>query len=103
MGVETLDVADRGYYASEEICACEEAGITVTLPKPMTSNAKATGRFGKQEFLYIAAEDVYICPAGQRLAYRHHERGRRQGPTAILDQRLSKLRNQRSAPPARND
>ena len=35
MGVETLDaVADRGYYASEEIRACEEAGITVTLPKP---------------------------------------------------------------------
>ena len=31
MGVETLDVvADRGYYASEEIRACEEAGITVT-------------------------------------------------------------------------
>ena len=44
MGVETLDaVADRGYYAGEEIRACEEAGITVTLPKPMTSNAKAAG------------------------------------------------------------
>jgi transposase len=70
MGVETLDaVADRGYYASEEIRACEEAGITVTLPKPMTSNSKAAGRFGKQDFRYVAAEDVYICPAGQRLAY----------------------------------
>ena len=34
-------VADRGYFNSEEILACEEAGITVTLPKPMTSNAKA--------------------------------------------------------------
>ena len=35
----TLDVvADRGYFSSEEILACEEAGITVTLPKPMTSN-----------------------------------------------------------------
>ena len=56
-------VADRGYYASEEIRACEEAGITVTLPKPMTSNAKAAGRFGKQDFVYIAADDVYICPA----------------------------------------
>ena len=49
MGVKTLDaVADRGYYAGEEIRACEEAGITVTLPKPMTSNSKAAGRFGKQ-------------------------------------------------------
>ena len=62
-------MADRGYCSSEEIRACEEAGITVTLPKPMTSNAKAAGRFGKQDFRYVAAEDVYICPAGQRLAY----------------------------------
>jgi hypothetical protein len=47
LGVETLDaVADRGYNADEEIRACEEAGITVTLPKPMTSNSKAAGRFG---------------------------------------------------------
>jgi transposase len=68
--VENLDVvADRGYFDSEEILACENAGITVTLPKPMTSNSKAQGRFGKQDFRYVAAEDVYVCPAGQRLAY----------------------------------
>jgi transposase len=67
MDVEWLDaVADRGYYASEEILACEEAGIA--LPKPMTSNAKAAGRFDKQDFRYVA-EDVYICPAGQKLTY----------------------------------
>jgi hypothetical protein len=40
-------VADRGYFNGEEILACEQAGITVTLPKPMTSGAKAEGRFGK--------------------------------------------------------
>jgi transposase len=71
MGVETLDaVADRGYYEGEEIKACEESGITVTLPKPQTSGAKAAGRFGKQDFVYVAAEDVYRCPAGERLTYR---------------------------------
>jgi hypothetical protein len=70
MGVETLDaVADRGYFSSEEILACEEAGITVTLPKPMTSNSKAAGRFGKQDFRYVAADDAYVCPTGQTLAY----------------------------------
>ena len=53
MGVEKLEaVADRGYYEGDEIRACEEAGITVTLPKPMTSGAKAAGRFGKQDFVY---------------------------------------------------
>src|SRR5271154_4777926 len=72
MGVGTLDVvADRGYYDGEEIKACEDADITVTLPKPMTSSAKAAGRFGKQDFVYIAAADVYRCPAGERLTYRY--------------------------------
>ena len=52
MGAETLDVvADRGYYDSQEILACETVGITVTLPKPMTSSALAAGRFGKQDFV----------------------------------------------------
>ncbi len=68
--MEKLDaIADRGYFDSEEILACEEACITVTLPKPMTPNSKAEGRFGKQNFRYGAAEDVYICPARERLAY----------------------------------
>ncbi len=71
LGTEQLDVvADRGYFSSEEILACDRAGITVTLPKPQTSRAKAQGRFGKQDFRYLAEEDVYICPAHQRLTYR---------------------------------
>jgi transposase len=69
---ESLDaVADRGYFNGEEILACVQAGITVTLPKPMTSNAKAEGRFGKQDFRYVAQDDVYICPAGEPLPYRY--------------------------------
>ena len=49
MAVEALyAVADRGYYDSEEIRTCEETGITVTLPKPLTSGAKAAGRFGSR-------------------------------------------------------
>jgi transposase len=69
---ESLDVvADRGYFNSAEILACEEAGITVTLPKPMTSGSKSEGRFGKQDFRYVAEENVYICPAGERLTYHY--------------------------------
>ncbi len=70
--VDELDVvADRGYFSSEEILACDEAGITVTLPKPLTSNSKAKGRFVKQDFVYVAEEDVYRCPAGERLVYHY--------------------------------
>jgi transposase len=72
LGVDELQaVADRGYFNSDEILACDKAGITVTLPKPMTSNAKAEGRFGKQDFRYLAQEDVYVCPAGEKLAYHY--------------------------------
>jgi len=72
LGTESLDaVADRGYFNCEEILACAQSGITVTLPKPMTSNSKAEGRFGKQDFRYVVEEDVYICPAGERLAYHY--------------------------------
>ena len=47
------------------------------MPKPLTSGAKAKGRFGKQDFVYLAADDVYRCPAGERLVYRFtsQERG----------------------------
>jgi macrodomain Ter protein organizer (MatP/YcbG family) len=71
LGVDKLEaVADRGYYNSPEILACEEAGITVTLPKPMTSGAKAEGRLGKQDFVYFVERDAYRCPAGKWLTYR---------------------------------
>ena len=70
--VEALDVvADRGYFSSEEILACDKAGITVTLPKPQTSGNKAKGRFVKADFRYVAEEDVYLCPAGERLVYHY--------------------------------
>jgi transposase len=69
---ETIEaVADRGYFSSPEILECHEAGITVTLPKPLTSGAKSEGRFGKQDFVYLPEEDVYRCPAGERLSYRY--------------------------------
>ena len=71
LGTDALDVvADRGYFSSAEIMACAEAGITVTLPKPMTSGGKAKGRFVKADFRYLAQGDVYICPVGEPLKYR---------------------------------
>jgi hypothetical protein len=72
LGVDRLYVvADRGYFNSPEILACVQADITVTLPKPMTSGAKSDGRFGKQDFVYQSARDIYRCPAGEKLTYRY--------------------------------
>ena len=63
-------IADKGYYKGEEIVACEEGGVTVVVPKSMTSNAGARGRFDKADFAYDSAQDVYVCPAGEALTYR---------------------------------
>ncbi len=59
MGVDKIDVlADRGYFSGEEVLACEAIGATPYVPKPLTSNAKAAGRFGKEDFNYFADQDA---------------------------------------------
>jgi len=63
-------IADRGYFNSNEIKATLEAGITPLVPKPMTSNAKAEGRFSKADFIYLKKVDEYQCPAGERAIHR---------------------------------
>jgi transposase len=63
-------VADRGYFTGPEIKATVEAGITPLVPKPMTSGAKAEGRFSKADFIYLKRVDEYQCPAGERAIYR---------------------------------
>ncbi|KTB84259.1 transposase [Pseudomonas syringae ICMP 13102] len=63
-------VADRGYFKGEQILACHDAGITAYVPKPMTSGAKADGRFNNDAFIYDAAKNEYICPASNALIWR---------------------------------
>ncbi len=71
MGKNQLQaIADRGYYSGTQIKACDDASIAPMLPKPATSNAKAEGRFDKADFVYIARDDEYQCPASQRAIYR---------------------------------
>lgn len=71
MGQPNLQAfADRGYFSGPELKACEDAGITTFVPKPMTSNAKAEGRFDKADFIYLASDNAYQCPAGERAIYR---------------------------------
>ena len=71
MASETLSVvADRGYFKSEEILACQDANIITYVPKPMTSAAKADGRFNNDAFIYDAAKNEYTCPAGEALIWR---------------------------------
>jgi len=71
LAAEKIEVfADKGYFNGEEIAACEDAGIDVYVPKPATSNARARGRFDKDDFVYDRENDRYVCPAGQQLTRR---------------------------------
>jgi hypothetical protein len=75
MEVEALAVVvDRGYYKSTELLACAESGISVTVPRPQTSNNKAAGLYDREDFHYIPEEDAYQCPAGDRLIWRMKRR-----------------------------
>lgn len=71
MRVEKLDaLADRGYYSGEQLLACETIGVKPFVPKPRTSNARAAGRFDKEDFDFLSEQNAYRCPAGEILPYR---------------------------------
>jgi transposase len=71
LGTEHMTaLADRGYFNAPEILACEQAGIIPLVPKPLTSNSKAEGRFDKRDFVYDPETDEYACPAGERAIHR---------------------------------
>ena len=69
--IEQAEVlADTGYYNAAEVSRCTEHGLTPLIPKADTSANTARGLYGKSQFKYDAAKDVYVCPAGQALTYR---------------------------------
>jgi hypothetical protein len=71
MGKPKLKVlADRGYFSGPDIRACELAGITAYVPKPLTSASRKKGLFTKRDFIYVARNDEYRCPAGERATLR---------------------------------
>ena len=73
--VETIDVvADRGYFKSEDIEACEKAGLTPHVPRPQRGSSVSDGFFRKDEFRYDPEQDGYICPAGQVLSTRYESK-----------------------------
>jgi transposase len=63
-------IADQGYYRGEELLACEEANVTAYVAKTDTSGKRGKGEFKRSQFHYIAKDDEYECPAGERAIYR---------------------------------
>ncbi len=75
LGVDRIDVvADKGYFKTEDIAACETAGLTPYVPRPQRGSSASHGFFRKDEFRYDAEHDAYVCPAGQLLATRYESK-----------------------------
>lgn len=83
--VDDLDLSDRGFKAAAEATraalACGEGDIVAYVAKTDTSGRRLKDEFGRNEFRYIAGDDGYECPAGERLIYRftREEAGRKIG------------------------
>ena len=68
LGVGRIDVvADKGYFRTEDIAACEKAGLTPYVPRPQRGSSARNGFFRKDEFRYNTKSDAYVCPAGHEL------------------------------------
>ncbi len=74
LDVETIEVvADRGYFKTEDIVACEEAGMIPYLPKPNRGPPRARRLLSQRRSKpYLPDQDVYLCPGGATLHPKHH-------------------------------
>lgn len=60
--------ADNGYYSGKELEQMTAVATQVLVPARQPAAPRPP--FAKGRFTYVAAENVYVCPAGQRLTYR---------------------------------
>ena len=103
LDVEKLDaVADRGYFSGEQILACETAGITVTLPKPMTSNQRRKGASASRtSAMWLKRTFTFVPPVkGSPTTTRPRKTGWPCAATGPTPARAAPLRT--TAPPAKS-
>ncbi len=100
LDVATIDaVADKGYFKTEDIVACEAAGILPHVPRPQRGQSVTDGFFRKDEFRYDPERDGYICPANQLLSTRYESRLRDLKKTTMpTGQPVLAVRSARAAP-----
>ena len=89
---ELTALADRRYYTGEEIKACTDAGIVPLVPKVLTSNSRAEGRYDKSDFVYDPPARHLPLPSGRVRDPPLHERREEHGDPQVLDLCLSALR-----------
>ena len=74
-------LADRGYFSGDQVLSCEGTGSRRSA-KVLTSSGTKRGLFARQDFIYDAGHDHYICPAGAKLTKIHRRADHTEDSTA---------------------
>jgi len=62
-------LADKGYYAAEDLKKCVANHITPYVSKQSRGNRTGDKEYLLERFTYDAERNLYICPAGKELVY----------------------------------
>ena len=68
-------VADSQYGTINNYLACHDRGLKAHIP-PLKDGQDRNGMFSEEAFTYDPKDDVYLCPAGQRLRRTRYDRNR---------------------------
>jgi hypothetical protein len=74
LGVEQIDcIGDKGYFDFLQIKQCVDNGVTpyIAVKKSGSGGGAVLPGFTADKFNYDKRADVYVCPAGQHLAFSH--------------------------------
>jgi transposase len=76
-------LVDSAYAGGADLAAAALEGVTVyaSLPK---EGAQAGKKLSKSLFVYVAQEDVYVCPQGQRLEHREANKEKRSSVELVV-------------------
>lgn len=75
------EIADAGYYKSDDLLAINSSNVKALVPKPKTSNSSGSSDFSKDNFSFDSKNNVYTCPAGHTLTFSRKSTETRNGST----------------------
>ena len=73
------ELADTGYYKSDDLLALNSSNVKALVPKPKISSPSSDLDSSKSAFSFIPDEDVYVCPFNQKLLFSRNSTESRNG------------------------
>ncbi len=69
--------ADAGYSSCDDLERLDDQQVEVIVPSKRQASKREVKPFDKSVFEYDRENDMYVCPAGERLSYRRTTGGRK--------------------------